>query len=75
MHPVSHSATSAIAAVKSKIKKSGSLLKLGLDTHREKFVVAAQDDHATPRPPPVFAPAEFVPWVEARLQEGFEVQV
>ena len=51
------------------------MLKLGLDIHREKFVVAAQCEHATPRPPRVFAPAEFVPWVEARLREGFEVHV
>ena len=51
------------------------MLKLGLDIHREKFVVAAQYDHATPRPPRGFAPAEFVPWVEARLREGFEVHV
>jgi hypothetical protein len=34
--------------------------KFGLDIHREKFVVAAQDDHATPRPPRRFAPAEFL---------------
>jgi hypothetical protein len=45
------------------------------DIHREKFVVAAQYDHATPRPPQRFAPAEFLPWVEARLQEGFEAHV
>ena len=35
----------------------------------------AQFDHATPRPPQGFAPAEFVPWVEARLGEGLEVYV
>ena len=34
----------------------------------------AQYDHATPRPPHRFAPAEFVPWVQA-LREGFEVHV
>jgi hypothetical protein len=39
------------------------------------FVVVAQCDHATPRPPHRFAPAEFVPWVQARLREGLEVHV
>jgi transposase len=74
-YTVSHSVTAAPAAARLKINKSGSMLKLGLDIHREKFVVAAQYDHATPRPPQGFAPAEFVPWVEARLREGFEVHV
>ena len=37
--------------------------------------MVAQFDHATPRPPQGFAPAEFVPWVEARLGEGLEVYV
>jgi transposase len=74
-YTVSHSVTAAPAAARLKINKSGSMLKLGLDIHREKFVVAAQYDHATPRPPRGFAPAEFVPWVEARLREGFEVHV
>jgi transposase len=27
------------------------------------------------RPPQRFAPGQFVPWVEARLREGFEVHV
>jgi hypothetical protein len=74
-YTVSHSVTAAPAAARLKVNKSGSMLKLGLDIHREKFVVAAQYDHATPRPPRGFAPAEFVPWVEERLREGFEVHV
>ena len=74
-YTVCHSVTAAPAAAKSKVKKSGSLLKIGLDIHREKFVAVAQYDHATPRPPHRFAPAEFVPWVQARLREGFEVHV
>ena len=32
-------------------------------------------DYAAPRAPRSFAPAKFVPWVEARLREGFEVHV
>ena len=74
-YTVSHSVTAAPAAARRKVNRRGSLLKLGLDIHREKFVVAAQYDHATPRPPQRFAPAEFLPWVEARLREGFEVHV
>jgi transposase len=74
-YTVLHSVTAAPAVAKSKVKRNGSLLKIGLDIHREKFVVVAQYDHATPRPPHRFAPAEFVPWVEARLREGFEVHV
>src|SRR4029453_6787498 len=60
-YTVFHSVTAAPAAAKSKVKRSGSLLKIGLDIHREKFVVVAQYDHATPRPPQRFAPAGFLP--------------
>jgi transposase len=74
-YTVLHSVTAAPAAAKSKVSKSGSLLKIGLDIHLEKFVMVAQYDHATPRPPQGFAPAEFVPWVQARLGEGLEVHV
>jgi len=74
-YTVSGSVTAAPAAAKSNVNKSGSLLKLGVDIHRDKFVVVAQYEHATPRPPRGFAPAEFVPWVEARLRESLEVHV
>jgi transposase len=74
-YTVFHSVTAAPAAANSKVNKSGSLLKIGLDIHREKFVMVAQYEHATPRPPHRFGPAEFVLWVEARLREGCEVHV
>src|SRR5262245_57516555 len=74
-YTVCHSATAAPAAAKSKVKRSGSLLKVGLDIHQEKFVAVVQYDHATPRPSQRFAPAEFVPWVEGQSREGFEVHV
>ena len=74
-YTVFHSVTAAPAVAKSKVMRSGSLLKIGLDIHREKFVAVAQYDHATARPPQHFAPAEFVPWVEAQLREGFQVHV
>jgi hypothetical protein len=44
--------------------------KFGLDMHREKFVVAAQYDHTTPRPPRRFAPAEFLPRRSTTLTAG-----
>ncbi len=74
-YTVCHSVTAAPAAAKSKVKESGSLLKIGVDIHRENLVVVTQYDHATPRPPQRFAPAKFVPWVQARVQEGLEVHV
>ena len=37
--------------------------------------MVAQYDHATPRPPQGFAPAEFVPWVEARLGKALRFNV
>ena len=39
---------------------SGTTIKLGLDIHQACYVVAGQEDHATPKPARRFAPAEFV---------------
>ena len=36
-------------------------IKLGVDIHQARYVVAAQEGHLTPRPARGFAPAEFVP--------------
>jgi hypothetical protein len=47
-YTVCHSVTAAFAAAKSKLKSSGSLLKIGVDIHRENFVSVAQYDQATP---------------------------
>jgi hypothetical protein len=49
-YTVFRSVTAAPAAARLKVTKSGVLLKLGLDMHRDRFVVVAQYDHATPRP-------------------------
>ena len=51
------------------------VIKLGLDIHTKVFVVVAQHDHAMPRPPRRFGPAEFVPWVESLLSHGHVVHV
>ncbi len=50
-------------------------IKLGLDIHAKLYVVAAQYDHALPKPPRRFAPAEFVPWVESLLRAGHRLHV
>ena len=43
---------------------SSATIKLGLDIHQACYVVAAQEDHATPKPARRFLPEEFVAWVE-----------
>ena len=40
-------------------------IKLGLDIHQARYVVVAQEGHATPKPARRFLPQEFVPWVES----------
>ncbi len=50
-------------------------IKLGLDIHQACYVVAVQEDHATPKPARRFAPAEFVPWVATMLARGHRVYV
>ena len=50
-------------------------IKLGLDIHKERYVVVAQYDHSTPKPARRFSPADFVPWVERLLAEGHKVFV
>jgi hypothetical protein len=49
-YTVSGSVTAAPAAAKLNVNNSGSLLKLGVDIHRDKFVMVAQYEQATPRP-------------------------
>ena len=52
---------------------SGTTIKLGLDIHQACYVVAMQEDHATPKPARRFRPEEFVPWVETLLAKGHRV--
>ena len=54
---------------------SGTTIKLGLDIHAACYVVAVQEDHATPKPARRFRPEEFVPWVETLLAKGHRVFV
>ena len=53
----------------------GSEIKLGLDIHSTKYVVVAQYDHATPKAPRSFAPAEFLPWIDRLLREGHSIHL
>ena len=54
---------------------AGTTIKLGLDIHQACYVVAAQEEHATPKPARRLAPAELVPWVETLLARGYRVFV
>jgi len=54
-------------------KTQPATIKLGLDIHQERYVVVAQEDHATPKPARALRPAEFVPWVETLLARGHRV--
>jgi transposase len=67
-------ATSLEGAV-TKVKLSGSLIKLGLDIHAKQYVVVAQYDQLLPKAARRFWPGEFVPWVEWLLRQGHTVHV
>ena len=50
-------------------------IKLGVDIHQARYVVAVQEDHATPKPARRFLPTEFLPWVESLLRAGHRIYV
>ena len=72
---VHNEGAAALTVAGYKTNGSGSRIKLGLDIHSRLYVVTAQHDHALPKPPRRFAPAEFVPWVESLLRAGHQVHV
>lgn len=53
----------------------GGEIKLGLDIHQSKYVIVAQHDHATPKAPRSFVPADFLPWIDSLLRDGHRVHV
>ena len=63
---IHHEVGAALAVSGHQYQGIPGVIKLGVDVHQGSYVVVAQEDHATPRPPQRFAPAAFVPWV-ARL--------
>jgi transposase len=70
---VHHEGAVAQAVAGHHTKTSTSTIKLGLDIHLARYVVVAQEDHATPKPAQRFRPEEFVPWVERLLARGHRV--
>ena len=67
-------ATSLEGAV-SKVKVSGSVIKLGLDIHAKQYVVVAQYDQLLPKAARRFWPGQFVAWVESLLRQRHTVHV
>jgi len=48
------------------------LLKIALDVHLAWYVVALQEDGASPKPPQRFQPADFLKWVKTKVA-GYQV--
>src|SRR6188508_2182347 len=67
--------TAALTAADKNSKTQPTTIKLGVDVHQARYVVVAQDDHATPKPARRFRPEEFVPFVEPLLARGHKVFV
>jgi hypothetical protein len=72
---VHHERAAALTVAIHNVGFSNSVIKLGLDIHAKLYVVAAQYDHALPKPPRRFEPQQFVPWVESLLPAGHQVHV
>ena len=72
---IHHKVGAAVAVSGNEYQNSPGVIKLGVDVHQGSYVVVAQEDHATPRPPQRFAPAAFVPWVGRLVARGHRVCV
>ena len=72
---IHHEGVAAAAATGHDYQTPRPALKLGLDIHQARYVVVAQEGHATPKPARRFLPHEFVPWVESLLARGHAVFV
>ena len=72
---VHHEGVAALAATGHDYQTPRPAIKLGLDIHQARYVVVAQEGHATPKPARRFLPHEFVPWVETLLARGHAVFV
>ena len=64
---VHHEGAAALTAADQNPTIQPATIKLGVDVHQARYVVAAQHDHATPKPARRFRPEEFVPYVERLL--------
>ena len=65
----------SLEAARTKVKLSGSIIKIGLDVHARLYVAVAQYDQLLPKPARRLAPSEFVPWVKQLLGGGHTVHV
>src|ERR1051325_10622811 len=65
----------SLEVVVGKVKRCGSIIKIGLDMHARLYVAVAQYDQLLPKPARRLAPTEFVPWVEQLLRAGHTVHV
>ena len=72
---VHHEGAAASAATAHAYQSPLPAIKLGLDIHQARYVVVAQEGHATPKPARRFLPHEFVPWVESLRARGHAVFV
>ena len=72
---VHHERVTSPEATVTTVKPAPATIKLGLDVHARLYFVVAQYDHLLPKPARRFAPAEFLPWVEALLRAGHRVHV
>jgi transposase len=72
---VHYEGAASLEAVATKVKPSGTQIKIGLDVHARLYVAVAQYDHLLPKPARRLGPTEFVPWVTQLLRAGHTVHV
>ena len=72
---VHHQGVAASAVTGHDSKGPVPAIKLGLDIHQARYVVVAQEDHATPKPARRRRPEQFLPWVKSLLARGHAVFV
>ena len=72
---VHHEGAASPKVARTKVKLSGSVIKIGLDVHARLYVAVAQYDQLLPKTARRLAPSEFVPWVEQLLGAGHTLYV
>ena len=54
-------------------KAKAGVIKLGLDIHKNKYVVVAQVDGSAPQRAKAMDPDKFLPWIRQLLEQADEV--
>jgi hypothetical protein len=67
---IHHEGAASPKVARTKVKLSGSVIKIGLDVHARLYVAVAQYDQLLPKTARRLAPSEFVPWVGAASGGG-----